>query len=323
MIFRIAAAVLVIAGAVAVPAPAYASDDVRWSVQPSTAKGPDGRDYVIRKAAPGERITDYVGITNLTAKPITFTVYGTDAYNTTDGSFALLPAASQPTDIGSWISLGLREYTVPANTRLDVPFAIDVPASATPGDHAGGVIASVSQEQAGANGQKVLVDRRIAARVYLTVAGTVTPALSIQTVRVEYAEAANPASGGTMTVRYLVKNTGNLRLSGRGSVRVTGPFGWRLAGTSTMPLPELLPGGSVTITETILGVQPAVRLAASVTVEPDNFGTRLPVVSRGTGVWAWPWALVALLAVGVAYLVLVLIRRSRLKRRAASAVTAA
>ncbi|GIF21985.1 hypothetical protein BJ973_002311 [Actinoplanes tereljensis] len=295
----------------AVPAQAAPSDSaVRWSVQPSSAKGPDGRDYIIRKAAAGERISDYVGITNLTQRPLTFSVYGTDAYNTEDGSFALLPAAQQPTDLGSWIALGATKYTVPANTRLDVPFALTVPADATPGDHAGGVIASVSEEQTDASGRTVLVDRRVAARVYLTVAGTVAPTLSIDRVRLEYAQSANPADGGDMTVTYLVKNTGNLRLTGTGSVKVTGPFGWELARTDPMEIPELLPGGSITVTEKIVGVQPTVRLAADVSVVPAGFEAKLPVVSRATGVWAWPWALVAVLGAALLYLTFRLIRRS-------------
>lgn len=300
-----------------IPAPAQAapsSTDVRWSVQPSSAKGPDGRDFVIRRAAPGERLTDYVGVTNLTARPLTFTVYGTDAYNTDDGSFALLPAAQKPTDIGSWIGLGAAEYTVPANTRLDVPFSITVPADATPGDHAGGVIASIAEEAVDDKGQKVLVDRRVAARVYLTVAGDVAPTLKIDSVRLEYTQSTNPAEGGEMTVRYLVRNTGNLRLGGTGSVRVTGPFGWQLARTDVMDLPELLPGGSVTVTEKITGVQPTVRLNAEVDVEPADFEQKLPTVNRGTTVWAWPWALVGLLTMAVLYLAFRFVRH-RLSRK--------
>ncbi|MFD0523772.1 hypothetical protein [Paractinoplanes durhamensis] len=134
MIGRVTLAAVLTALALA-PAPAQAApsdSSVRWSVQPSSAKGPDGRDYIMRKAAAGERITDYVGITNLTQRPLTFNVYGTDAYNTEDGSFGLLAAAQQPTDLGSWIKLGAAKYTVPANTRLDVPFALTVPAGATP-----------------------------------------------------------------------------------------------------------------------------------------------------------------------------------------------
>jgi hypothetical protein len=298
------------------PAPAQAApgaSDARCSEQPSSAKGPDGRNFVIRRAAPGETLTDYVGITNLTARPMTFSVYGTDAYNTEDGSFALLPAAQKPSDIGSWIGLGAAEYTVPANTRLDVPFSIVVPADATPGDHAGGVIASIAEEAVDAGGQKVLVDRRVAARVYLTVAGAVAPTLKIDTVRLEYTQSANPATGGDMIVRYLVRNTGNLRLSGTGAVRVTGPFGWELARTGTMEIPELLPGGSVTVTEKIVGVQPTVRLNAEVTVEPANFDQKLPGVTRGTAVWAWPWALVGALGLAVLYLFF-RIARSRLSR---------
>ncbi|MBB2944631.1 hypothetical protein FB565_004364 [Actinoplanes lutulentus] len=304
---------------VSIPAPASAApgdSGVRWSVQPSSAKGPDGRDFIIRRASPGERITDYVGITNLTAKAQTFQVYGTDAYTTDDGSFALLAAAQQPTDIGAWIGLGAKQYTVPPNTRLDVPFSITVPDNATPGDHAGGVIASIAEEQVDASGQKVLVDRRIAARVYLTVAGAVAPTIKIDSVRLEYSQSTNPADGGVMTVRYLVRNTGNLRLTGIGSVRVTGPFGWELARTGAMEIPELLPGGSITITEKITGVQPTVRLAAEVSVVPATFDEQLPAVSRSTGVWAWPWALVALLGAALLYLLVRLVRRRVRSRRA-------
>ncbi|MFF5083580.1 WxL protein peptidoglycan domain-containing protein [Actinoplanes sp. NPDC000266] len=296
------------------PAPAQAAvkaDGVRWSVQPSTAKGPDGRDYIIRRAAPGERLTDYVGITNLTTKPLTFSVYGTDAYTTQDGSFALLAAAQKPTDVGSWIGLAASKYTVPANTRLDVPFSVSVPANATPGDHAGGVVTSIAQETTGADGQKVLVDQRVASRVYLTVAGAVAPRLTIDNVRMEYSQSANPADGGSMTVRYLVRNAGNLRLSGTGSVKVTGPFGWKLAQTDAMDIPELLPGGSITITEKITGVQPTVRLAADVDVQPVYFAEKLPPVARSTNVWAWPWALIAVIGVALLYLAFRFARRRR------------
>lgn len=301
-----------------IPAPAQAapsSSDLRWSVQPSSAKGPDGRDFIIRRAAPGERLTDYVGITNLTERPLTFNVYGTDAYNTEDGSFALLPAADKATDVGSWVQLGATRFTVEPNTRLDVPFSISVPVNATPGDHAGGVVASIAEEVVDAAGQKVLVDRRVAARVYLTVAGAVAPTLKIDTVRLEYVQAANPADGGEMTVRYLVRNTGNLRLNGAGVVRVTGPLGWELARTGVMEIPELLPGGSVTVTEKITGVQPTVRLNAEVTVEPANFEQKLPAVTRGTTVWAWPWALIGVLAAGLLYLAFRFVRIRSARRR--------
>lgn len=303
------------------PAPAQAEpagDDLRWSVQPSTAQGPDGRDWIIRTADPGERITDHVAVTNLTAKPLTFTVYGTDAYTTGDGSFGLLAAAQQPTDLGSWITLGAREFTVPANTRLDVPFAVTVPEDATPGDHAGGVVASISREQTGADGQQVLLDRRVAARVYLTVSGAVAPALTIDSVRLAYTQSPNPAAGGDMTVTYRVRNTGNLRLSAAGTVRVDGPFGWELARTDALSLPELLPGTAVDVTETITGVQPAVRLAATVSLTPSGVAGPLPAVSRSTGVWAWPWVLWVVLGVLLLWTLHRVVKRLRASRRAST-----
>ncbi|MFD0523773.1 hypothetical protein [Paractinoplanes durhamensis] len=173
------------------------------------------------------------------------------------------------------------------------------------------MIASISEEATDATGRTVLVDRRVAARVYVTVAGSVAPTLSIDRVRLEYAPSANPANGGDMTVTYLVHNTGNLRLSGIGQVRVTGPFGWELARTGAMAIPELLPGGSITVTEKIVGVQPTVRLSADVSVVPASFDRKLPAVSRATGVWAWPWALVAALGAALLYLIFRLVRRAR------------
>ena len=147
----------------------------RWAVQPSSKEGPTGRNYFVYDLAPGDRITDYVGISNLGTEPMTFSVYGTDAFTTDDGSFALLPASDKPTDVGSWIKFAQGRYTVQPGQRLDIPFRLTVPANATPGDHAGGVIGALAQIETDAAGQRINVDRRIAARVYLRVAGNSTP----------------------------------------------------------------------------------------------------------------------------------------------------
>ncbi|GAB7036416.1 MULTISPECIES: WxL protein peptidoglycan domain-containing protein [Catenuloplanes] len=291
--------------------------DTKWSVQPSTDRGPDGRDYFIYANAPGSERTDHVGITNLTDAPLTFTVYGTDAHTTADGAFALLPAAQSPTDVGSWVTLASRAYTVPANTRLDVPFRLTVPKNATPGDHAGGLVASIAESTTDANGQTVLVDRRIAVRIYLTVDGPARPEMTIDGLRVSHTQGLNPASGGTTTVTYRLRNTGNLRLTGASTVRVTGPAGWRLASTDALAVPELLPGSEITVTERITGVQPAGRLTATVSVVPSTPDTLLGPVTLGTSLWAPPWVLIGLLALLLAWAGYRLVRTVRARRATA------
>lgn len=304
----LAAALLV---ATALPAPAHAAPApspgpaagvgetgaARWAVQPSSAKGPTGRNYFIYDLAPGSTLTDHVGITNLGDRPVTFDVYGTDAYSAADGAFALLPADRQATDVGSWISVDRREWTIPAGKRVDIPFRLAVPANATPGDHTGGVIGAVARVRTTADGQRVLVDQRLAARVYLRVNGPVRPAVTVEAVNVSYDNPVNPFAGGDVVVRYRLRNDGNVRLGGSGTVTVSAPFGWEQARTAPTDLPELLPGATFTVTERITGVPPLLRLTAEVDIAATSTDTALPPVVRAAGIWAPPWLLLALLAV--------------------------
>ncbi|MFC8845969.1 MULTISPECIES: WxL protein peptidoglycan domain-containing protein [unclassified Micromonospora] len=288
------------AGAAPTPSPSASGSGqtgaARWAVQPSSAKGPTGRNYFIYDLAPGSTLTDHVGITNLGDRPLTFDVYGTDAYTSTDGAFALLPADQPATDVGSWIRFERRAWTVPPGERVDIPFRLAVPADATPGDHTGGVIGSITRTRTTADGQRVLVDQRLAARVHLRVTGPVRPAVTVESVDVSYDNPVNPLAGGDLVVRYRLRNTGNVRVAGSGTVTVAGPFGWEQARTSPTDLPELLPGATFTVTERITGVPPLLRLTAEVDLAATTTDTALPPVIRSAGVWAPPWLLLAMLA---------------------------
>ncbi|MGW1061626.1 WxL protein peptidoglycan domain-containing protein [Micromonospora rubida] len=293
------------------PAPDAAAS--RWAVQPSGPKGPTGRNYFVYDLAPGSTLTDHVGVSNLSNRPLTFQVYGTDAYTTADGAFALLPADRAATDVGSWISFERRSWTVQPGKRADLPFRLSVPANATPGDHSGGVIAAIAQAGTTADGQQVRVDQRLASRVYLRVAGELRPAATIESVSVSYDNPVNPVGGGDAVVSYRLRNTGNVRLGGTGTVTLDGPFGWRLARTDPVDLPELLPGAVFTVTERVTGVPPALRLTAKVDLAPTTVDTALPPVLRTAATWAPPWLLLAGLAVLAGWLA------ARWRRRLAAA----
>ncbi|MFJ1540621.1 WxL protein peptidoglycan domain-containing protein [Micromonospora chalcea] len=284
------------------PAPSADPGAVRWAVQPSGPGGPTGRNYFTYDLAPGDTVTDHVGVTNLGDRPLTFAVYGTDAYTTTDGAFALLPSDRAATDVGAWIGVERRSWTVPPGRRADIPFRLTVPRDATPGDHTGGVIAAVAQDGVTADGQRVRLDQRIAARVYLRVAGEVRPAVTVESVRVDYDTPLNPIGRADLTVTYRIRNSGNVRVGGTGAVVVDGPGGWTLSRTSPVDLPELLPGAEFTVTERVTGVPPALRLTATVDLAPTTVDTALPPVRRTASVWAPPWLLLAALAAAGAWL---------------------
>ncbi|WP_326551734.1 WxL protein peptidoglycan domain-containing protein [Micromonospora sp. NBC_01813] len=287
---------------------------VTWAVQPSGPDGPTGRNYFVHDLAPGAEITDYVGISNLGDRDQTFTVYGTDGFLTDDGAFALLPADQPATDVGTWIHFDQQEYAIPAGERLDIPFRLVVPANATPGDHTGGVIGSVAQLRTDANGQQINVDQRVAARIYLRVDGPVRPAISVESMSIAYDNPVNPLGDGDAVVTYQVRNTGNIRIGGTGAVLLDGPFGWNLARTDPVDLPELLPGSVFTVTERITGVPPALRLTGTVDLAPVTVDEALPPVTRTASVWAPPWLLLAAIVALAGWLG---VRRWRSRRRSA------
>ncbi|MFI6760857.1 WxL protein peptidoglycan domain-containing protein [Micromonospora sp. NPDC050417] len=304
-------------------APAAPTDDISWAVQPSGETGPTGRAYFAYDARPGQRIDDRVAVSNLGRTPLTLTVYGTDAFNTADGGFGLLSATQRPTDVGAWTSVTGREYALPAGERVIIPFHLDVPANATPGDHTGGLIASVAEVRTDTSGERVNLDRRAAARIYLRVAGPLHPSLQVETLRVTHHNPLNPFGGGTTTIRYQLRNTGNVRVGGTGSVSVTGPFGWSLAGTDPLVLPELLPGSMIEVRERVTGLPAAGRLEMAVHIAPSTMDVPLPQVTRTTGVWAPPWLLLAVLALGCAVALLRRLGRGRHRRTAAASASAA
>lgn len=294
-------------------------DDFKWSVVPSSPKGPTVRSRFEYGLKPGEEVADWVAVSNLGKKALKVSVYATDAFNAEDGGFALLPADQPPKDVGAWITLPREEYTVPVGKRVDIPFKVRIPANAEPGDHIGGLIASATESATNAEGQQVNVERRVASRVYLRVDGPVQPVAQITKIDVEYANPAIPFGGGDMTVTYHVANTGNVRFSGKARIQVRGPLGVRVANSDVIDVPELLPDSEVRITRKLEGVFPAGRLSAEVTVNPQLEGQTMASLSESRSMWAMPWLIVVLVLLIVAALVLWLWRRRRSRRLAAEA----
>ncbi|MFF0199610.1 WxL protein peptidoglycan domain-containing protein [Streptomyces sp. NPDC005017] len=296
---------------------------VTFGVQPSAARKPDARPNFSYGATPGARVLDHIAVVNYGRKPLTLRVYAQDAFTTADGGFDLFAARHRPDDVGSWIRLRENRVKIPARGRAIVPFTMTVPAKATPGDHVGGIVASLSAGTKDAKGNDVALDQRVGARVYLRVAGELSPRLSVENLRTEYHGDANPFGTGDATVTYTVRNTGNVRLAARQKVEVRDGLGGAAKAGKVPALPELLPGDSVTFRTTATGVLPAFRDRTTVTVDPlpvkgDIKHRVLPRVTRTEAFTAVPWAFLGLLLALALLTAALLLRRIR-RRRAARA----
>ncbi|MFY1674571.1 WxL protein peptidoglycan domain-containing protein [Plantactinospora sp. WMMB334] len=295
---------------------------VTWGVTPSGPTGPNGRAMFAYKLDPGAVVTDHVAVTNHSVRPLTLRLYASDAVTTPQGGFDLLPGAERPVDVGSWVRLTAATLTIPATSRMDVPFTLTVPDNATPGDHAGGIVASLAATGTDGQGSQVAVDHRVGARIYLRVTGGLSPALALEDLRVRHHASRNPFAGGEIVATATVRNTGNVRLAGQPTLEAAGLFGLGGRDASGAVLPEILPGDAIRTTVRLPGVAPLFRLTATTAVVPAAVDGQVlrpapAVASQATTVWAVPWTQLLLVAlVGGAACVLLAARRRR-RRRAA------
>jgi len=300
--------------------PVGAAEDERitWGIAPSGVNGPDGRVAFEYKLDPGAELTDYAGVFNFSDSPVTVAVYASDAFTTDQGGFDLLPAGQAPRDVGSWVAIDAATVVIPPRSRVDVPFRLSVPANATPGDHAGGIVVSVSVSDPGA-GQRVTVDRRVGARLHLRVSGELAPAWRVQEMAATYQGTINPVRSGAVTTTFVVHNTGNVRLLSNPAVEVSGPFGLGRRTAGGGPPQEILPGEQVRTTVTVDGVAAWLRLSvvARITQTAGQPRQQPPPAESVVTLWVMPWPAVWLLVLAAAVVVaLRLAARSRARAAA-------
>lgn len=329
--------------------PKPAAPTVSWSVSPATATGFDTkRAFYDYSAQPGVTLTDHVAVTNYSTRPIAFHVYAADG--TTDyktAAFTLISGAKASKDLGSWVSVKGGASTCPASdtgtklteclgklgttvtiqpkTAVILPFKVSIPKNATPGDHAAGIVAAYTQKGAGKTA--VAVEQRVGARIYLRVAGKLTPRLTASGAVIGFHGGKNPFGGGSSTIGFDLSDTGNTRLSADTAVKITGPFGIPITTVTAPEVQDILPGGVAHVQAKVAsGVPRLLLLFGGITVtavHADGNATsdRLPAGIHSTAItWAVPWVWILVLVLVVAAVVGGLWWRRRSRERLAIAL---
>ncbi|WP_406106770.1 WxL protein peptidoglycan domain-containing protein [Micromonospora globbae] len=319
---RTTALLLAAVAAVGVGAgPASAADgDVAWTVRTASNSYGATRSSFSYTVNPGGHLEDAMVVANRGPAPLNLTVYAADGFTTDAGQLDLLTRDKKSVAVGAWVRAGAASVAIQPGKTATVPFTVDVPDNATPGDYVGGILTSLTQPD---QAQGINVDRRLGIRITLRVGGELKPSLAVEDLHVDYSGTWNPFGRGDATVTYRIRNTGNAALSSQQKATVAGPFGLLRATADDLPAaPELLPGESWTVTAPVRNVSPAIRLAATATLTPlltDPSGSVTPLEAvTGTAYgWAGPWALMLLVAALVAVVVVTLrlARRGRARRK--------
>ncbi|MEU7297470.1 DUF916 domain-containing protein [Streptomyces exfoliatus] len=244
---------VLLAGLCLGPAPsAHAAENGEWAVYPAAARL-GSRPYFFLTADPGATLTDRVTVANKTAAPLTFRLYGADAYNTDrDGGFAVRTQREEQTGAGAWIKPAQSRITVPPGKAVTVPYTLTVPADADPGDHPGALVALDERISPGGKGSVAVgVQRAVAARLYLRVSGPTVPALAVEDVTLDQDRPLVPGTrAGSAVVSYTLHNRGNVTLDPKVALRAEGLFGRTLLDRDLAKVPsELLPRQKIRLTE--------------------------------------------------------------------------
>jgi hypothetical protein len=299
-----------------------------WSVTPAggSPDQPGTRPDLSYTVDAGTSITDTVQVWNYGAEPIQLKVYAADALITSEGSYDLRPSTEAPTDVAAWTILSSNSVTVPANSVIALTVKIAVPKDALPGDHPGGIVASVSTPTTNAEGAQVLVEKRVGTRVNVRVNGDIVPSAAIQHVSATYSGSLNPISPGSVKVNYTFVNTGNTRLSGTMHLELSG-----LIGSKSVELPDVpvtMPGNTLAQSFTVNDVWPTGPITAKITFTPKedagipDIQTIASASGSGSTV-ALPFAqLLAVMVIAGLLVLFVRYRKARFARLVAAAAAA-
>jgi hypothetical protein len=313
------AAAAVLALSFAVPQfTASAASNGSTSFLPTSTQKDQLRPYFVYTLAPGATIQDTGVLENDTNKTVSFDLYPADATDV-DGAFAIMGRSATRKDVGAWVTLPGKSIKVPAKSKKVISLTLTVPANATPGDHAGGVVALGQQIEKGRAGGQVQIGARygVGVRIYLRVAGPAHAGLTVTNFHLATPKGLTGALFGPAkaSVTYSVENTGNLRLSPSSDVSVSTRA--KSIREPRIALGEMLPGSKITKTVKVDGLRWS-SLLGVVHAKVSITAQGAPATTSSITAYTLPWlSLLILVALIVFCIVFRRIRRAR-KRRSES-----
>ena len=168
----------------------------------------------------GESKQDAVLVFNTTDEVKAVKLYAVDSTPSNQGNFALKGEDDPRVGIGAWIELSEEVIILEPGQSKEVAFTITIPEDADVGEHSGGIILQKADPSNVDAETGASIVTRVGIRVYQTVPGEITKDIELKDFSVE--EIFSPTEGPMYEINVTAKNNGNVTLTPKARLEVTG-----------------------------------------------------------------------------------------------------
>jgi hypothetical protein len=193
---------------------AAAGGEASFSLQPSPARTPA---YFIFNAQPGAKLTGTLLLANVGGASGTASLYSVDATTGANGGASYLSKTSPRRGVGRWLHLTFSQATLDPHKQALIPFTLDVPEDATPGQHLGGLVADDTAGKTDETGAKagfqIRVQHLSIVAVEVIIAGPSKLGVRLMGVRAS-------KRGKRQTILLGLRNTGTVMVKPTGSLLI-------------------------------------------------------------------------------------------------------
>jgi hypothetical protein len=209
----------------------------------------------------GQSISDGIVVENLSDRTLRFHVYGADLVTAAGGGLAPAQPTATMREAGAWIVVSSPVVTIAAHSQFTDTFTLTLPATVSPGQHLGAVVAAAG---VGITPQGNPIEARTALITVVTVPGISHPSARLGSLT------GSVTASGSIGFGITLSNTGNVLLTYAGSVNIVDGDSHHVA---TIPLAPIhayvVPNGQVQLAAVWKEIDPgsnAYRVQATVTI---------------------------------------------------------
>ena len=170
--------------------------------------------YFTYTLEPGASIDDEAVVINSGQEPVNLKLYAADGVTAIGGSTAFAAADEERNGVRSWLSTGVSDLEVAPGESVTVPFTLQVPPDARPGDHVAGWIVEGPPKTGGGQGVGAAVIERVGVAVVIRVPGPTQERLAL-------GELCLNQETGSNYFEVPVTNEGNVLTKASGSLSLT------------------------------------------------------------------------------------------------------